>query len=91
MLNKKFDKVCHEKFYWNRIKTQTLLPWRYKLVYLYGDGVFLFWINRGDEKELKKLGFTNIKVEKDIIDKVYDEKEMTFYSCIPLFKIVGTK
>lgn len=44
-----------------------------------------------DEEELKKLGFTNIKIENDIIDKVYDEKEMALYSCTPLFKIVGTK
>ncbi|MCC3863487.1 hypothetical protein K0040_04065 [Terrisporobacter petrolearius] len=39
----------------------------------------------------EKLGFTNIKVERDIIDKVYDEKEMDLYSCTPSFKIVGTK
>lgn len=44
-----------------------------------------------DKEELKRLGFKNIKVEKNIIDKVYDEKEMTLYSCTPLFKIVGTK
>lgn len=44
-----------------------------------------------DEEELKKLGFTSVKVERDIIDKVYDEKEMALYSCTPLFKIVGTK
>ena len=44
-----------------------------------------------DKDVLKKLGFKDIKVDKSIIEKVYDEKEMALYSCTPLFKIVGTK
>lgn len=44
-----------------------------------------------DKDVLKNIGFKDIKVDKNIIDKVYDEKEMLLYSCTPLFKIVGTK
>lgn len=44
-----------------------------------------------DKNYLRKLGYEHIKINSDIIDKVYDEKEMTLYGCTPLFKIVATK
>lgn len=44
-----------------------------------------------DKNYLRKLGYKNISINNDIIDKVYDEKEMTLYGCTPLFKIVATK
>ena len=33
----------------------------------------------------------NKEVIIDIIEKVYDEREMALYACTPLFKIVATK
>ena len=44
-----------------------------------------------DESYLKQLGYDNIKIDKNIIEKVYDEREMALYACTPLFKIVATK
>ncbi|MFR3521020.1 MAG: hypothetical protein ACLTVE_00215 [Clostridia bacterium] len=37
------------------------------------------------------MGYDNIKIDKNIIEKVYDEREMALYACTPLFKIVATK
>ena len=44
-----------------------------------------------DKDELTQLGFKDININYNIIDKVYDEKEMALYSSTPLFKIVGSK
>jgi ubiquinone/menaquinone biosynthesis C-methylase UbiE len=44
-----------------------------------------------DKHKLEESGYKNIKIDTDIIDKVYDEKEMLLYGCTPSFKIVATK
>ena len=44
-----------------------------------------------DQNYLRKLGYDHIKINSNIIDKVYDEREIALYSCTPLFKIVATK
>lgn len=44
-----------------------------------------------DKSCLANLGYKNIKISNDIIEKVYDEREMALYGCTPLFKIVATK
>lgn len=44
-----------------------------------------------DKDKLEELGYRDIKIDTEIIDKVYDEKEMLLYGCTPSFKIVAIK
>ena len=44
-----------------------------------------------DIKNLGEIGYKNIEVDNNIIDRIYDEKEMMLYGCTPSFKLTATK
>ena len=46
---------------------------------------------RWDEITLSKIGFKNLLVERNIIDKVWDEKEKLLYGATPMFMISAQK
>ena len=46
---------------------------------------------RWDEITLSKIGFKNLLVERNIIDRVWDEKEKLLYGATPMFMISAQK